>query len=213
MSMHEYFMGLNNLELIDRAPGVFKFMPHSVASHSWKVTEIAQFLGDVEEEAGNQIDWKSLYEKALNHDYAERFIGDISTPVKYFTPELRTMLANVEDSLTENFVGNEIPEKFQKTYLRRLSEGKDDTLEGKILSVADKLDLLYEAFGELNKNNPEEVYLDMFKSSLGVLRDFKDMPSVQYVLQEIVPDMLNANRDVAPKLWTIYNGVLMSTNN
>ncbi len=32
--------------------------------------------------------------KALNHDYTERFIGDIKTPVKYATtPELRSMLA------------------------------------------------------------------------------------------------------------------------
>jgi putative hydrolase of HD superfamily len=202
-------MGMNNLELINRAPGVFKFQPHSVASHSWKVAQIAQFLGDVEEQAGNKVDWKTLYEKALNHDYAERFIGDISTPVKYFTHELREMLGNVETSLIESFVKTEIPTQFQEAYLRRLLEGKDDSLEGKILSIADKFDLVYEAFGELNKNNPEEVYLDMFENSLQLLKEFSDMASTQYILKNIMPDILNSNREVSPKLWTIYNMIFV----
>lgn len=75
--------------MINRAPGYFKFEEHNVAAHSFKVTQAAQMLGDIEEQAGNEIDWRSLYEKALNHDYTERFIGDIKTPVKYATPELR----------------------------------------------------------------------------------------------------------------------------
>ena len=35
--------------------------------------------------------------KALNHDYTERFIGDIKTPVKYANKELRQMLSTVEE--------------------------------------------------------------------------------------------------------------------
>ena len=40
-------------------------------------------MATVEEYHGNKIDWKSLYEKSLNHDFAEVFTGDIKTPVKY----------------------------------------------------------------------------------------------------------------------------------
>lgn len=63
MGMHQYLESLAELELINRAPGYFKFEQHSVAAHSFKVTEIAQFLGDVEENAGEVIDWRSLYER------------------------------------------------------------------------------------------------------------------------------------------------------
>nr|MWN20706.1 hypothetical protein [Leuconostoc lactis] len=69
LSIAEYFMGLNQLELINRAPGFFKYQPHNVAAHSWKVAQIAQFLADVEEQNGATINWQSVYEKALNHDY------------------------------------------------------------------------------------------------------------------------------------------------
>ncbi|KRK72567.1 HD domain-containing protein [Lacticaseibacillus nasuensis] len=203
MGMHQFIEGLSNLETLRRAPGFFKYAEHTVAAHSFKVAEIAQMLGDIEEHAGNEVDWQRLYEKALNHDYTERFIGDIKTPVKYATPALRSMLADVEESMTENFIQNEIPEEYQAIYRRRLSEGKDDTLEGEILSVADKVDLLYESFGEIEKGNPERVFVDIYTESLSVIMSFESRPCVRYFLDEILPDMLNeefADRDMLTKL-------------
>jgi putative hydrolase of HD superfamily len=208
MGMHQYFKSLSNLETIYRAPGFFKYQKHSVAEHSFKVAQIAQFLGDVEENAGNQIDWHSLYEKALNHDYNERFIGDIKTPVKYATPDLRTMLANVEDSMKDNFIQNEIPTEFQASYKRRLSEGKDDTLEGKILSVSDKIDLLYESFGEIQKGNPEDVYTSIYKESLRTIVEFKTMACVKYFLEEVLPDLLNEEFTDQHKLQKISHEII-----
>lgn len=208
MGLHQYITGLTNLEWLDRAPGFFKYHQHSVAAHSFKVAAIAQMLGDIEEQAGNTIDWKMLYEKSLNHDYTERFIGDIKTPVKYATPELRHMLARVEDHMTENFIQNEIPEELQDIYRRRLSEGKDDSLEGKILSVADKVDLLYESFGEIQKGNPETVYMDIFKESLTTIVSFKAMPSVQYFLENIMPDLLNEDFSDRDKLAAITKQIV-----
>ena len=93
MGIHHFFGSLSDLELIVRCPGKFKYQPHNVAAHSFKVAQIAQFLGVVEEQSGQTIDWRSLYEKSLNHDYSELFIGDIKTPVKYASIELREMLA------------------------------------------------------------------------------------------------------------------------
>jgi putative hydrolase of HD superfamily len=203
MGMHQYIQGLNNLETLRRAPGFFKYAEHSVAAHSFKVAEIAQMLGDIEEHAGNEVNWQRLYEKALNHDYTERFIGDIKTPVKYATPELRAMLADVEDKMTENFIQDEIPAEYQAVYRRRLSEGKDDTLEGELLSISDKVDLLYEAFGEIEKGNPERVFINIYTESLTVIASFDQRPSVQYFMKEILPDMLNeefADRDMLTKL-------------
>ncbi|WP_345757416.1 YfbR-like 5'-deoxynucleotidase [Lacticaseibacillus paracasei] len=203
MGMHQFIQGLSNLETLRRAPGFFKYQEHSVAAHSFKVAEIAQMLGDVEELAGNKVNWQMLYEKSLNHDYTERFIGDIKTPVKYATPTLRHMLADVEATMTENFIKNEIPRDFQDRYRRRLSEGKDETLEGQILSVADKIDLLYEGFGEIEKGNPEQVFLDIYSECLSTILQFRNRPSVRYFLEEVLPDMLDekfASRDQLAKL-------------
>lgn len=191
MGLNDFILGLNNLETIVRAPGSFKFTPHTVAAHSYRVSSIAQVLGDIEEHHGVKINWKSLYEKALNHDYTERFIGDIKTPVKYASKELRGMLQTVEEKMTEEFISQEIPKEFQDIYRRRLFEGKDDTIEGEILSIADKVDLLYESFEEIVKNNPETVYREMFLEAIQTIQKYKHRPSVIYFFEEIFPELLD----------------------
>lgn len=191
MGLNEFILGLNNLEKISRAPGFFKYTEHTVAAHSYRVASISQVLGDIEEANGILIDWKALYEKALNHDYTERFIGDIKTPVKYASTELRGMLQVVEEKMTEEFIAQEIPEEFQEIYRRRLFEAKDDSVEGEILAIADKIDLLYESFEEIVKSNPEEVYMDMFIESVQTIQSFTHRPSVIYFFEEIFPELLN----------------------
>lgn len=190
MGMHKYIKSLSDLEKIFRCPGKFKYEEHSVAEHSFKVTQIAQFLGTVEEQEANDINWKLLYEKALNHDYSEIFIGDIKTPVKYADPNLRDHLASVEESMTQNFIDDEIPERFQEIYTNRLKEGKDDTLEGQILSVADKVDLLYESFGELQKGNPELIFIEMYEEALSTILGFQHLYCVRYFIDEVLTDLL-----------------------
>lgn len=191
MGLNEFILGLNNLETITRAPGFFKYTEHTVAAHSYRVASIAQVLGDIEEANGQPIDWKLLYEKSLNHDYTERFIGDIKTPVKYASKELRGMLQTVEEKMTDEFINQEIPAEFQEVYRRRLFEGKDETVEGELLAISDKVDLLYESFDEIIKNNPEKVYKEMFIEAVTTIKSFEHLPSVQYFFKEIFPELLN----------------------
>ncbi|MBL0386908.1 HD domain-containing protein [Tumebacillus sp. ITR2] len=190
MGIHNYFKSLSDLEGMYRCPGKFKYQEHSVASHSFKVTKIAQFLGTVEEHHGTEINWRTLYEKALNHDYAELFTGDIKTPVKYAMPELKELFSQVEEMMTRKFIEQEIPEEFQAIYELRFSEGKDETIEGKILSVADKIDLLYESFGEIQKGNPESLFLEIYEEALSTILKYQEMHCVQYFLDNILPEML-----------------------
>ena len=211
MGMHAYFKSLTDLEKIYRCPGKFKFEEHSVAEHSFKVTKIAQFLGTVEEQEGSEVNWKLLYEKALNHDYPEMFIGDIKTPVKYADPKLREKLGQVEERMTFNFIEEEIPERFQAVYKDRLKEGKDETLEGKILSVADKVDQLYESFGEIQKGNPEELFTEIYEDSLRIILDFQELASVRYFIDSILPDLLAGTFTNQEKLKKISDAMLAAS--
>lgn len=190
MGVHQYFKSLSDLEKIYRCPGKFKFQEHSVAAHSFKVAKIAQFFGHVEEKAGNKVDWRALYQKALNHDYPELFTGDIKTPVKYSSKELHELFKQVEEEMTKNFINGVFPEEYREIYFDLFKEGKDDTLEGKILSVSDKVDLLYESFGEIQKGNPEPLFLEIYEESLRTILRFSGLASVQYFLTSILPDLL-----------------------
>ena len=193
MGVHQYFKRLSDLEKLIRLPGKFKYFEHNVAAHSFKVTKIAQYLATVEEHHGNTIDWKSLYEKALNHDFAEVFTGDIKTPVKYAKTELKMLFSQVEQDMVDTFINEEIPEPYKDIYRERLQEGKDDSLEGQILSVADKIDLLYEPFGEIQKRNPEDLFFEIYEHSLETIMQFDHLSSVQDFIENVIPEMLTEN--------------------
>lgn len=190
MGLNAFLLGLSNLEKIRRAPGFFKFTEHTVAAHSFRVAMIAQTLGDIEEVHGNTVNWRSLYEKSLNHDYTERFIGDIKTPVKYANKNLREMLADVEASMAKSFIEQEIPPEFQENYFRRFAEGKDDSLEGQILSIADKIDLLYESYEEIAKSNPDTVFKEMFFEAMITVKKMDHLASVDYFFSDIFPELI-----------------------
>ncbi|GIP17594.1 hydrolase [Paenibacillus montaniterrae] len=190
MGIHIYFQSLNDLERIIRCPGKFKFEEHSVAAHSWKVVQYAKTLADIEESNGVSIDWKKLYEITSSHDYGEIFIGDIKTPVKHYSLELRGMLQQVEEGMIAHFIDEHIPVELQDIFRRQLREGKDQTVEGLILEVADKLDQVYEAFTELKRGNTEKEFVTMYREALRKISRIK-LHCVDYFLAHILPDLIS----------------------
>jgi putative hydrolase of HD superfamily len=190
MGIHAYFRSLNELERIIRCPGKFKFEEHSVAAHSWKVVQYAKTLADIEEKNGATIDWKKLYEITSSHDYGEIFIGDIKTPVKHASPELRALIQQVEEGMVYNFIEEHIPQEYKRIFHNQLREGKDDTVEGLILEVADKMDQVYEAFAELQRGNTEKEFIVMYRNALVKIKNIK-LNCVKYFLDHILPDMVN----------------------
>ncbi len=189
MGIHTYFQSLNDLERIIRCPGKFKFEEHSVSAHSWKVVQYAKTLADIEEQNGVAVDWKKLYEITSSHDYGEIFIGDIKTPVKHYSLELRSMLQKVEEGMVEHFIEEHIPEELQPIFRRQLREGKDDSIEGLILEVADKMDQVYEAFAELRRGNTEKEFITMYREALIKIKKIR-LHCVDYFLNNILPDIV-----------------------
>ncbi len=190
MGIHRYFRSLDGLERIIRCPGRFKFEEHSVAAHSWKVVQYAKTLANIEEQHGRAIDWKKLYEITSSHDYGEIFIGDIKTPVKHSSPELRQLIQQVEEGMIAHFIEEHIPEEFKPIFRRQLREGKDESVEGLILEVADKMDQVYEAFAELQKGNTEKEFVVMYRNALVKIKRIK-LACVDYFLEHILPEMIN----------------------
>ncbi|GBF77581.1 hydrolase [Paenibacillus sp. 598K] len=189
MGLHTYFRSLNDLERIIRCPGKFKFEEHSVSAHSWKVVQYAKTLADIEEMQGAAINWKKLYEITSSHDYGEIFIGDIKTPVKHYSAELRSLLQQVEEGMVDHFIDENIPAELQTIFRRQLREGKDGSIEGLILEVADKMDQVYEAFAELQRGNTEKEFVIMYRQALVKIKGVR-LHCVTYFLEQILPDLV-----------------------
>lgn len=195
MGIHHFFTSFNDLERIYRAPGRFKFEEHNVAAHSWKVSQYAMFFATVEEMQGASINWKALYEKSINHDYGEIFIGDIKTPVKHSSTELKNMIALVEEKMVEHFIDEEIPQEFKAIFKHRMEEGKDQSIEGILLDLSDKLDQFYEAFAELKHGNTDIEFIKMYQIALKHILNIPLPHSVNYfkdtILQDVITDHIS----------------------
>lgn len=203
MGIHKFFMSMNDLERIIRAPGRFKFEEHNVAAHSWKVSQYAMFFATIEENNGAKINWKSLYEKTINHDFAEIFIGDIKTPVKHASPELKQMLSHVEEKMMEKFILDEIPPEFQQVFFDRMKEGKDETIEGRLLELADKLDQVYEAFAELQRGNTDVEFLIMYETALEKILHIPLPHSIAYFKEVMLQDIIAEKSVIDIKTMTL----------
>ena len=202
MGIHKFFTSLNDLERIIRCPGKFKFEEHNVAAHSWKVSQYAMFFATLEEKNGAEIDWKLLYEKTINHDFAEVFIGDIKTPVKHASLELNQMISHVEEKMMEKFIVEEIPVEFQDIFFERMKEGKDATIEGRLLEFSDKMDQFYEAFAELNRGNTEPEFVNMYKIALRELLGIQLPVAVAYFQNVILKDVIQEKTVIDVKMVT-----------
>lgn len=100
------------------------------------------------------------------------------------------MLQKVEEGMVEHFINENIPEEFQPIFRRQLREGKDQSVEGLILEVADKMDQVYEAFAELQRGNTEKEFIVMYRYALIKIKNI-DLHCVQYFLEQILPDMID----------------------
>lgn len=207
IGIHKFFTSLNDLERIIRCPGRFKFEEHNVAAHSWKVSQYAMFFATLEEMDGKDINWKSLYEKTINHDFAEVFIGDIKTPVKHASLELKSMISHVEEKMMEKFIIDEIPKNLQQIFFNRMKEGKDDTIEGRLLEFADKLDQFYEAFAELKRGNTDIEFVHMYQTALKKLLAMPLTTSVHYFKNEILSDAIKEDTHI--DIQALTNEVLI----
>jgi len=187
MGLSNYLIAIRKLNNLGRWASDFMHKRASVSEHSFSVTQIAQMLGFIEEQHGNKVNWEVLYKKALNHDVNEAYTGDILSHVKNRTEEMKHLVEDITEMISEEMLFNEMNEPYKGIYKDLLFNGKDDTLEGKILKYADNIDAMLECFMEVQLGN-KEPFEDKYHEIHSKLRK-SDLKSVQYFLDKILPFM------------------------
>jgi len=160
----------------------------TVSEHLFFVAQIGQMMALIEEENGNAIDWKKLFIKLLNHDVVEAMTGDIISTVKHKNVQLRDMLGLLEREVAEENLLTSMEEPYKTKYREILFDGKDDTIEGKILKCADHIDAIMECIGEVKLNNLDP-FVQKYHSIMAKLRE-SDLVSARYFTDIILPELV-----------------------
>lgn len=188
MGLHKYLMTVRKLNNMGRWSTDFMHQRATVSEHSFFVSQIGQMLALIEEQNGNKVDWNRLFRKLVNHDVVEAMTGDIISTVKHKNAQLRDMLNMLEREFVEENLLSSMEEPYKSIYREILFDGKDNTLEGKILKCADYIDAIVECINEVRLNNLHP-FVEKFHSIVQDLAE-SDLVSARYFIDRILPGMI-----------------------
>lgn len=172
------------MRLIDRWALMQNTAKENIAEHSHNVAVIAHALCVIgNKKFGKDYNAERCALLALYHDATEVITGDMPTPVKYGSNEMKTVYKSVE-SLAGNRLLDMLPQEFREEYDPLFNRDKEDEKLWKIVKAADKIDALIKCINEIRMGNRE------FEKALEAqekLIDEIDMPEVDYFRKEFLP--------------------------
>jgi len=136
---------LQRLKRLDRTGWILRGLPNgteSVASHSFGVAVTAMFVADRVNYMGVQVDLERVMRLALLHDWPEVLVGDLPrTATMFFGSEARK---SAEEKAFAEIVAS--MDDLGTNYRALHAEYEErNSLEAKIVKVADIIDLLVQA--------------------------------------------------------------------
>ncbi|MFD0586427.1 YfbR-like 5'-deoxynucleotidase [Paenibacillus sp. GCM10027627] len=185
--IRQFLHHILNLDLIERWGGNFNLVPDNDATHSFRVAAMSLFNGLLETERFGRsgIDLYRLLGKSLLHDVVEGVSGDVASPIKKFSPAIRQAFEQYESEVAKGMVLM-LPEFFHEELTDFLVHSKNDTYEGQLVDIADKIDALIKSNLEM-RNNPH--YGDKYYKQLVHIQHHYENPCVIFFLAYILHDL------------------------
>ena len=127
-------------------------VPENLSTHSMEAAVVAHALCLIGNNYfGREYDCGRIAVKAVYHDLPEIFTGDIPTPVKYFSDDMRNAYNSVESAALKKFLGS-LPEELKDDYRELFKYSRD---EKKIIKAADKMCAYLKCVEEERNGNKE----------------------------------------------------------
>ena len=179
---HHFFAYVSRLRYIRRWGLMRSVMPENDAEHSLQVAMIAHAIAIMgRERYGRQVSPEHVLALGVYHDVSEVITGDMPTPVKYQTDELRRSYKDVERMANERLLSM-LPEGMRPAYVPYLSTPSDK--ERQIIKAADSISAYLKCLEEKRAGNRE---FDAAGESIRTALAQIDLPEVQDFIREFVP--------------------------
>ncbi len=180
---HHFFAMLSRMKYINRWALMRNTRPENLSEHSLEVSAIAHALAVLSNERfGTELNAERTALIGLYHDMPEIITGDMPTPIKYGSDELRTAYKAVERQAAESLVSL-LPADLQGTYRRYFVKQAEDAEEWRLVKAADKISALIKCIEEEKAGNTEFLGA---KRSLEALIHGLNCPAAECFLQEFI---------------------------
>lgn len=156
----------------------------NLAQHSGEVAALAHALAVIgNKRLGKHYDAGRAALLGLYHDTPEVITGDMPTPVKYYSEEMRKVFSTVENSACERLVGM-LPEDLQPDFRPLFFPEREDAPLRELVRAADKLSAYIKCIEERRLGNGE--FADAEKSIKSKLEN-SSCEEAHIFLREFVP--------------------------
>ncbi len=183
--MYHFFAMLSRMKYIDRWGLMRNTRRENVCEHSLETALVAHALASLgNQKFGKSYDPERAAVLAIFHDASEIITGDMPTPVKYHSEEIRKAYGEVEDRAVEHLVSM-LPEALRPSYreLMTMSGEQDEALKA-LVKAADRISAVIKCVEERRSGNR-----DFSKAEQTILKSIADMglPEADYFIKEFLP--------------------------
>lgn len=192
-----FYAMLSRMKYINRWGLMRNTKNENLSEHSLETAFIAHALGIINREIFNgDIDAEHLAVLAMYHDVTEIITGDMPTPVKYYSPQIRAAYREVEQEAGKELLTG-LPESLRKHYTEYIVESETKQEYHKFVKAADKLSALIKCLEEKNMGNQD------FSDAENTIRasvKAMQLPEADYFLEEFIPaymDTIDKFNDVS----------------
>lgn len=154
---NEFFAMMSRMKYIERWALMRNARVENICEHSLDVAMIAHALAVI----GNKRLDKSLDESkvaliAMYHDSTEIITGDMPTPIKYYSEDIKNAFKEVEN-VAANRLLSMLPEDLKPSYESLFFKEEEDQYLWKLVKAADKLSALIKCIEEKKTGNQEFI--------------------------------------------------------
>ncbi|MCL2095477.1 MAG: 5'-deoxynucleotidase [Oscillospiraceae bacterium] len=185
--MSSFFALLFRLKYINRWGLMRSFRTENVSEHSLEVAMTAHALAEIGVTYFNRdYNPANIALKAMYHDVSEIFTGDLPTPIKYGTDDMKNCYKAIEKVAEINLL-DKLPEELKRSY-EKLILKQEDSREWRIVKAADKLCAYIKCLEEINSGNKEftKAEEDIYKTL-----DITGIDELKYFMENFLPYFSN----------------------
>lgn len=180
--MSHFFAYISKMKWIKRWGLMKNTAEENIMEHSWQVSVIAHSLAVIKNEFfGGDVDPEHIAVLALYHETGEVITGDFATPVKYFNPEMKNAVHEMEN-LAKERIYRMLPEALQPSY-QPLIFPDEKGEEYQLVKAADRICAYLKCVEELKWGNKEFT-----KAEASIRKDIAkiDREEVRYFMTHFV---------------------------
>ena len=183
--MYHFFAMLSRMKYINRW-GLMRNTRHeNLSEHSLENAIVAHALAVIgNTKFGRKANPERAAALALLHDAGEIITGDLPTPVKYYSPDIRAAYGEVESMAVERLVSM-LPLELRPAYreLMTLSAPGDQELLP-LVKAADRISAVIKCMEERLSGNQD--FREAEESTWRALKEM-NLPEAEYFMREFLP--------------------------